>query len=51
MGVKASTVKTKVKSSKLSVTTITKKDIMPLSIPRSQKTNADLGNFHAGDWY
>ena len=36
-------------SLKLSATTITKRDITPTSVPRSQKTSVGLGNLYAGD--
>ena len=36
--------------SKSTATTVTKKDIMPQSVHRNQKTSVGLGNLHAGDW-
>ena len=36
-------------SLKLSASTITKKDIMPPSVSKNQKTSVGLSNFYAGD--
>ena len=37
-------------SFKLSASTVTRKDIMPISVSKNQKTNISLGNLYAGDW-